>query len=214
MDSNNNIPTLYHYWRSSCSWRVRWALELKQIPYNSIPINLVKNEQNSPSFLKINPLGVVPALVLDHRIYTESLAIVDLIDTRYSGFPIFPQNREERAMALQIAQIIACDIQPLQNLSVMRQISADITAQKNWSHYWIQKGLETLETLVSKTAGTYCLGGYVSVADLFLIPQCYNAMRFSIRLDNYPVLNGIYQRSIKTAPCERAAPHNQQGAIK
>jgi maleylacetoacetate isomerase len=214
MDTSSTTPTLYHYWRSSCSWRVRWALELKNIAYTSIAINLVKNEQNSPAFLKVNPLGVVPALVLNNQVYTESLAIVDLIDTFYSGYPIIPQTREERITALQIAQIIACDIQPLQNLSVMRRISADITIQKNWSHYWIQKGLETLETIVSKTAGTYCIGGRVSVADLFLIPQCYNAMRFNIRLENYPILNGIYQRSIKTSPCDRAAPQNQQGAIK
>lgn len=204
--------TLYHYWRSSCSWRVRWALAHKNIPYNDVPINLLANEQNSPAFLAVNPGGFVPAIAFNGSIYGESLAILEWIEETFSHKPLLPQNPAERLRVRQICQVIASGIQPIQNLSVMRKHSGDSAEQAAWAKHWITIGLEKVEKLLAPNAGTYCFGGNLTLADLCLIPQVYNANRFNVDMSRFAAVARININCLKLQDCQTSAPHNQKGA--
>ncbi len=204
--------SLYHYWRSSCSWRVRWALKHKEIPYKDIPINLLKNEQNSPEFLAVNPNGFVPALSANGMIFGESMAMLEWIEETYPHKPLMPQGSEERVRVRQICQMIASGIQPIQNLSVMRYYSSEPYQQAAWARHWIELGLTKVEALVTQYAGTYSVGGELSFADLCVVPQIYNALRFNVSLDAFPTLNRINNHCLTLPACQAAAPQNQPGA--
>lgn len=203
---------LYHYWRSSCSWRVRWALKHKGIAYKDHPINLLKNEQNSPEYLKINPGGFLPALKVGNTIYAESMAILEWIEEMYPQHPLLPNSATERAVVRQISMMVIAGTQPLQNLSVMRMYSNDQTEQQAWAKHWIELGIAKLEKVVAKHAGTYSVGGSLTLADLCVIPQVYNAIRFGINMDLYPTLKRINEHCLTLPSCDAAAPHNQPGA--
>lgn len=206
--------TLYHYWRSSCSWRVRWALAIKNINYQDVAINLLKNEQRSPTYLKLNPSGLVPTLDIDGMQLSESLAIIEYLEDRFSNHrPLLPQNRIERAKIREVANILMT-IQSVQNLRVLKKHSSDPVEQKNWAKWVIEEGLMAVEKKLQQSAGTFCFGGQVSMADLFLVPQVYNAHRFSVDMNKAPTCQRIYQYCLTTPECDKAAPHNQPGAIK
>ena len=204
---------LFHYWRSSCSWRVRWALRHKGVAYQDRPINLLKNEQNSPEYLAVNPSGFLPALrTADGTVYGESMAILEWIEEMFPQNPLLPSSPAERARVRQICQMIIAGTQPLQNLSVMRMYSTDQADQQAWSQHWIALGLAKVETVVAQHAGTYSVGGELSLADLCVVPQVYNAIRFNIPMDQFPTLKRINDHCITLASCDAAAPHTQPGA--
>jgi maleylacetoacetate isomerase len=209
--SSNNL-TLYHYWRSSCSWRVRWALKHKGVAYSEVIVNLLKGEQSNPAFLAKNPGGGVPALEINSKIFGESLAILEWIEETYPTNPLLPQAPIDRLRVRQICQLITSGIQPIQNLSVMRRHSSDPAEQAKWAHHWISLGLEKLELLITSCAGTYCFGGQLTFADLCLVPQVYNALRFSVDISLFPTVNRINNHCLKLPDCDAAAPHNQTGA--
>ena len=204
--------TLYHYWRSSCSWRVRWALLHKQVSYNDLPINLLANEQNSPAYLAVNPGGFVPAIYYQGMVFGESLAIMEWLEESFPANPLLPQNATDRLRVRQVCQMIVSGIQPIQNLSVMRRHSSDPSEQAAWAHYWIKAGLEKVETLLTPHAGTYCFGGQLTMADMCLVPQIYNANRFNVDLSAFPKISQINQNCLQLSDCQKAAPHNQKGA--
>lgn len=204
--------TLYHYWRSSCSWRVRWAFRHKGIAYNEVMVNLLKGEQNNPAFLAKNPGGGVPALDINGTVFGESLAILEWIEETYPANPLLPAAPLDRLRVRQMCQLITSGIQPIQNLSVMRRHSSDPIEQQKWAHHWINAGMQKLENLVAPYAGTYCYGGDLTMADLCLVPQVYNANRFNVDMSQYPVITRINQACLKLPACDAAAPHNQQGA--
>jgi maleylacetoacetate isomerase len=204
--------TLYHYWRSSCSWRVRWALIHKQIPYNDVPINLLANEQNSPAYLAVNPGGFVPAISYNGMVFGESIAIMEWLEDAFPGRPLLPQNPTDRLRVRQVCQLIVSGIQPIQNLSVMRKHSSDATEQSAWARHWISAGLEKVEKIVSPHSGSFCFGGQLTMADLCLVPQIYNAVRFNVDLTAFPTLARINQLCLQLTDCQTAAPHNQKGA--
>lgn len=200
--------TLYHYWRSSCSWRVRWALAIKGVGYQPVHINLLKGEQTSPQFLEKNPMGTVPALHVGGKILGESLAILEWIEENYPTPALFPEDSFDRALARQLSLIIVAGTQPLQNLSVQKYYCPDDKKKAEDGRHWIGRGLKAYEKLVAKSHGLYSLGDTVTVADLCLIPQCYNAERFEYSLSQVPIIREIYQRCRELPECKAAEPVN------
>jgi maleylacetoacetate isomerase len=170
----NNL-TLYHYWRSSCSWRVRWVLAIKGISYESTTVNLLKSEQKSGEFLHINPAGQVPVLIVDGKPLTESLAIIEWLEDLYPEPAVIGKDPWQRALAREIAAIVAAGIQPLQNLKVQEFYSDDVAKRLAWNRHFTENGLSVLEMKLAKHSGPYCLGKNLTLADIFLIPQVYNA---------------------------------------
>jgi len=204
--------TLYHYWRSSCSWRVRWALHHKGVSYNDVAVNLLQNEQNSPAYRAKNPGGYVPALEIGGQIFGESMAILEWIEETWPHNPLLPAAALDRMRVRQICNLIVTGIQPVQNLGVMRQHSSDPTQQASWANHWIALGLAKLEALIAPIAGTYCLGGELTMADLCLVPQVYNALRFNVDMSHYPTIARINHHCLTLKSCIAAAPQNQKGA--
>lgn len=186
-------PKLYDYFRSSCSYRVRIALQLKNISHEIIPISLLKHENHSPEYLKINPQGLVPTWQDDAIILSQSLAILEYLDEAYPQVPkLLPHDLQLRAQTRQLAYIIACDMHPLNNLRVkeyLQEHGFTNEAFLQWYHHWLKKGFDTLERMVSN--GPYCLGNALTLADICLIPQLYNAKRFNFDLSSYPKLLNI-----------------------
>lgn len=202
---------LYHYWRSSSSWRVRWAMTLKQIPCEFASVNLLSEETESPDYLKKNPLGFVPTLeVLNSkhpfRYLSESIAIIEWLDETYPSPSLFSGDAFQKARIRQLAEIINSATQPLQNPNVTQFHSPHPKEQKKWNVHWIRKGLQAFETLTRETAGIYSVGDTITLADLFLIPQCYNAIRHEISLGDFPLLETIHSAAFKTEACQASAP--------
>lgn len=206
----NDTLTLYHYWRSSCSWRVRWALRHKGVAFNSVPINILQNEHNSLAFLAKNPAGFLPALEWNGEVFGESMAMLEWIEDMWPRKPLLPASAKDRMRVRQLSLMIISGIQPVQNLSVLRKLSADPAQQSDWAKFWIERGLEKLEEIVSEHAGTYCFGGSLTFADLCLVPQIYNANRFQVSLEPFPVLKRVHANCAALPECIWAAPENQQ----
>lgn len=204
--------TLYHYWRSSCSWRVRWAFLHKGVTYKDKPINLLAGEHTSPAFLAVNPSGYLPAIQVPEGTFGESMAIMEWIEETWPKKPLLPASPIDRMRVRQMCLSVIAGTQPIQNLSVMRKHSNNPQEQQAWAKHWISLGLEKLETLVRDHAGTYCFGGNLTMADLCLVPQMYNANRFGIDTAAFPTLHRINQTCLMNAECIKAAPQNQPGA--
>lgn len=190
---------LYDYFRSSASFRVRIALNIKKIDFQPVPIHLVNNggEHISEEYSKLNPHQLVP-LLQDHDLcITQSLAIIEYIDETYPLPPLLPTNPLDRAFVRSISLSIAADMHPLNNLRVLNYLKNEfqITDQQKqqWYQHWITKGFTALEKQLSssKTTGEFCYGDQPTIADLCLAPQMYNAKRFSCDLTDYPTLNRI-----------------------
>lgn len=207
--------TLYHYWRSSCSWRVRWALALKNIAYKSVAINLLKGEQNDPKFLLKNPRGLVPALEMDGKVLFESMAILEFLEEAFpQGASLLPQDSESRFYVRQLSQMVVAGIQPTQNLSLLNYYSSDKAKKAANAKYWIDTGMAAFEkVLQSGPYGSFCYQGMVTIADLCLVPQVYNALRFAVDMNRYPISYAIYRRCLSTQACIDASPEKQPDAV-
>lgn len=201
--------TLYHYWRSSCSWRVRWALEIKKIPYNSVAVNLLEGEEKNQDFLKKNPAGYVPALLYKNKVLAESLPIMEWLEEKFPEPTLYFGDSFMRAKIRQLAETINSGTQPLQNLAVMKKFSSDEAAQKSWSAHWTERGLNVYENILDefhKASWKFSCGSEPSAADLCLIPQCYNAARFNMNFDAFPTIKKIYEHALTTEACQASAP--------
>jgi maleylacetoacetate isomerase len=191
---------LYDYYRSSCSYRVRIALNLKKISYEKINISLIEHKHHESTYTFINPQGAVPTWEDEHIQLTQSLAILEYLDEQYPHTtPILPKSPLLRARARQFSQIIACDIHPLNNLRVKEYLKDDGWSDKkflNWYHHWLTEGFNGFEQLLVKFQqdGPYCLGTHISIADICLVPQIYNAFRFSFDMTEYPHIMNIYRQ--------------------
>jgi maleylpyruvate isomerase len=207
---------LYSYWRSSCSWRVRIALNLKGLSYEYVPVHLVKEggEQNTEDYRAINPMRTVPTLEFSEggatRRLSQSMAILEYLEERYPRPALLPMGAWARARVRMVAEMVNSGIQPLQNLSVLQRIKGELKGDdKAWSAYWIARGLTALQTALEETAGTYCVGDAVSFADLCLIPQLYNARRFGVDLEPYGLLTRI-EATCASLPAFQAAHPDRQ----
>ena len=180
---------LHDYFRSSAAFRVRIALNLKGVAYERRDVMLLENQQRSPEHLALNPQGFVPALEVDGKVYTQSLAIIDWLDSKYPEPRLIPADRDARAAALARALVIAADTHPLNNLRVMRRLKAigiDEEARDEWTRHWISEGFAALEAMAGD--GPFLGGDAPDVADVFLVPQMFNARRFGTPLDAFPKL--------------------------
>ena len=183
---------LHDYFRSSAAYRVRIALNLKGVEYESRPVDLREGEQKSTSYKALNPQGFVPMLEIDDHRLTQSLAICDYLDARFPQPPFVPSDASDRAHVLAMALTIACDIHPLNNLRVLKYLSGplqqDEETRDKWYAHWITEGFEALESLAVSRSGGFLFGNLPTLADICLVPQMYNARRFNVPLDAYPTL--------------------------
>lgn len=204
--------TLFHYWRSSASWRVRWAFALKGIEHQLVPVSLLDGESESPEHLQRNPLGYVPTLAVDGRFLCESLAIIEWAEEFKPEPQLISGDAWSRAWIRQLAELINADTHPLQNLGPQHLHSEDPEKRKAWARHWIQNGLSAYEKLVSKSAGRFSVGDQVTLADLCLIPQMYNARRYELELAQWPTIHGIWDHAMATQACQASAPERFQPA--
>ena len=196
---------LHGYWRSSCSWRVRIALNLKGLPYEYVPVHLLKDggQQNTDAYRALNPMRTVPMLEVKDaggqvQRLAQSLAILEFLEERHPTPALLPQDAFLRARVRMLAEMVNSGIQPLQNLSVMQHVKAELGRdEKAWSVHWISRGMAALQQSVQESAGRYCVGDSVSFADLCLIPQLYASRRFGVDPAAFPLLTRI------EAECEK-----------
>ena len=210
------VPVLYDYWRSSAAYRVRIALNLKGIEYESRQVDLREDEQKSSEYRAVNPQGFVPALEIDGHRLTQSLAIINYLDLRYPNQPLLPASALERAHVVAMAMAIACDIHPLNNLRVLKYLKTELgqpqEAVDDWYRHWVIEGLAGLEGLAAPRAGKFLFGDAPTGADVCLVPQLYNARRFDVPLDDYPTLLRADQNANKLDAFVKAHPDNQEQA--
>ena len=206
---------LHGYFRSSASYRVRIALNLKGVNAEHLPHHLRKGEQCAPAFLAINPQGLVPALEADDAVLTQSLAIIEWLDETYPNPPLLPDDPLRRAKVRAFAMALACDTHPVQNLKVLarlRQLGVPEEKVTEWAAWANREGLSACETLISGEAGPFCFGAKPTIADLCLVPQLANARRFGVELESYPRLLQAEAAAKNLKAFADAAPDRQPDA--
>jgi len=203
---------LHSYFRSSASWRVRIALAYKGIQYETKPVHLVKAEQKGAEYKEHNPMCQVPTLHIDGLRLTQSLPIIEYLDETRQGYKLLPEDPAQRFQVRRLAEIINSGIQPVQNLSVLQrlaEVTGDADTKAAWGREWITRGFDALEFEMSSTAGVYSVGDSVSMADLALVPQVYNANRFKVDMAKYPTISRVNEACIKLPEFKAADPTAQ-----
>jgi maleylacetoacetate isomerase len=207
---------LYGFFRSSAAFRVRIALNLKNLAYETVPIHLRRNEQTRGEYLALNPQGLVPTFEEDDgRRLIQSLAIIEYLDETHPAPPLLPSGVADRARVRALAEIVACDIHPINNLRVLRYLARnfgqDDAAIGAWYNYWISAGFAALEPLLAadKRTGQFCHGDTPGLADVALVPQVVNAERYRLDMTPYPTIRRIYQSCAALAPFAAAHPDAQ-----
>lgn len=209
---------LFDYFRSSASYRVRIALNLKGIDCEQIGVNLLKGEHKGDEHLSRNPQGFVPALALDSgEVLTQSLAIIEYLEEVYPDRPVLPADAAERARVRSLAQLIACDIHPVDNLRVLKYLTGKLGISEEqktrWYQHWIEEGFSALESRLSDAAtGQFCHGDTPTLADICLAPQVFNAQRFNVDLTPFPRIMAVHQHAEALDAFRLARPENQPDA--
>lgn len=209
---------LYGYWRSSAAYRVRIALNLKQLSYDNIPVHLVKNggEQHSADYKALNPAELVPTLLDNNLSLNQSLAIIEYLEQKYPEPRVLPADPATKAKARALALDIACDIHPLNNLRVLQYLTGPLALtdeqKQAWVIHWLEVGFSGVEQRLATCAGQFCVGDEVSLADICLVPQVYNAKRFGLDMALYPRINAIVERCLQLEAFKLAAPEAQPDA--
>jgi len=208
--------TLYTYFRSSAAFRVRIALNLKGLAYESKYIHLLKDggQEKSAEYEQINPQKLVPSLMDGDQVITQSLAIIEYLNEKYPEPSLLPEDLIVRAQVRAMALSIACDIHPLNNLRVTqyldKALGVDENDRKKWIQHWVAEGFAAIENQLKKQdSSDYCFGNRVTMADLCLIPQVYNALRFDCDMTSYPRINRIYRQCMKQPEFVTASPEQQ-----
>lgn len=204
---------LHDYFRSSASYRVRIALELKGLAYDRVEVSLLAGDQRSEGFLDQNAQGFVPMLVADGEPIIQSIAIIDWLDRAYPDIPLIPDAPHPRAVAMAQAMVVACDIHPLNNLRILKYLTRDLglneRVKDRWIARWITEGFDALEAMAGD--GPYMGGDAPGIADACLVPQMYNARRFEVPLDAFPRLVEIDANCMALEPFQRAHPDAVKG---
>ena len=214
-----NEIVLHNYFRSSTSTRVRAALAIKRLQYDYVTWNLRDGAQNSQEFLAINPQGIVPALVIDGQVLTQSVPIIEYLDERFPEPALLPTNAGDRARVRALAAMVACEIHPLNNLRVLRylksSLGADAQAQAQWFRHWVHTTFEPLEQMLSSDSRTarFCHGDEPGLADICIFAQVLNNRRFDIEIGDYPTIERIYAACIERPDFAAAIPEVQVDAF-
>jgi len=203
-----NKPVLHGYFRSSCSWRVRIAFALKGIEYDQVPVNLIKDggQQLTDQYKALNPMQQVPAVQIDGITLSQSLAVIQYIEETRPGPRLLPTDPKKRAHVRMICDVIASGIQPLQNLYVIQKIGAE---KVQWAQHFIERGFHALEPILKETAGTYCVGDEISMADICLVPQVYNAERFKVNVGQFPTIKRLNETLVEVEAFKVSHPSCQ-----
>lgn len=206
---------LYGYFRSSAAFRLRIALNLKQLDYENAFIHLRRGDQGQPGFLGVNPQGLVPALGIDGQTLIQSMPIIEYLDERHPEPPLLPSDSAGRARVRALAAIVACDIHPINNLRVLRYLQRplghDHAAIETWYNHWIVEGFTALEQLLAEDAATgrFCHGDRPGLADITLVPQVVNSERYRLDLRPYPTITRIFETCMTLDAFAAAHPQQQ-----
>lgn len=209
---------LYGYWRSSAAYRVRIALHLKNLAFESKSIHLVKDggQQHQLEYVKLNPNHLVPILIDGDLVLNQSIAIIDYLDAQYPQIPLYPNDVAKKAKVQALALDIACEIHPVNNLRVqqylVKELAVNDQQKLTWVHHWMAIGFSGVEKQLIKTSGKYCYGDNITVADICLVPQVYNALRFKLPMNDYPFISAIVDRCNTVEAFIKALPENQPDA--
>jgi maleylacetoacetate isomerase len=208
---------LFDYCRSSAAYRVRIALNLKGLSYQSVPINLLKGEQQQQHYKQVNPQGLVPALKVGEQLITQSLAIIEYLEECYvETTPLLPKDTFLRAQVRAFAQTIACDIHPLDNLRVLKYLVNELSVSEQqkmtWYHHWIIQGFTALEQIVASNNSQFCFGDQPTLADVVLVPQVFNANRFGVDMSAFPHLSRVAEHCQQQEAFAKAHPDQQADA--
>jgi len=211
---------LYTYFRSSAAYRVRIALKLKGLDYEAVPVHLLRDggQHLADDYISVNPSGLVPALQIDDFTLTQSMAILEYLDEVYPMAPLLPKDAIGRARVRELAQIVACDIHPVNNLRVLKylvkQLGLPEEAKTDWYRHWVIEGMRSLEAHLARNPGTgsFCHGDTPTMADCFLVPQVFNAKRFDIDVEAYPTIARINALCVDLPAFKAAHPSQQPDA--
>jgi maleylacetoacetate isomerase len=210
--------TLFNYWRSSSSHRVRIALAYKGLDYDYVAVNLLSDEQHQPAHAARSPMGHVPCLVYDGLTYVESVAIVELLEERHPEPRLYPGDVHGRARVRALVEMVNSGIQPLHNRGVLQHLSPDPAEQKKWAKHFVEQGLGSLEAALAMNAkegvrGPFAFGESVTAADVFLVPQVVAARRFAVDATAYPRVLAAHDAAMEHQAFQRAAPEHQPDAV-
>lgn len=207
---------LHGYWRSTAAYRVRIGLNLKGLAYEQAPHDLRTGAQRDPAYMALAPQGLVPALETPTGVFTQSLAILEWLDERFPTPPLLPADPDDRAVVRAMAEIVACDVHPLNNLRVLNALRADFAADQAqvdaWIARWIADGFAALEQLVARHGGAFAFGDQPTLADCCLVPQIYSAERFKVDLGPFPHLRAAAARAGELDAFAAAHPARQPDA--
>jgi maleylacetoacetate isomerase len=204
-------PRLFDYFRSSASYRVRIALNLKGVEHDRVSVDLVADGQKAPGYRAISAQGLVPALDIDGHRLVQSLAIVDYLEATRPEPPLLPPDPADAAHVRALALVVACDVHPLNNLRVLKYLSGPLgqpqEARDSWYGHWVTEGLAALEAMAAPSAGLFLFGDSPTLADICLVPQLFNARRFEVKLDDYPTLLRADAEANRLEAFAAAHPH-------
>jgi maleylacetoacetate isomerase len=209
---------LYGYFRSSAAFRTRIALNLKGLEYEQVSLVLRRGDQRQPDYLEKNPLGLVPTLEEEGQFLIQSLAIIEYLDETHPEPPFLPGHPADRARVRGLAYAVACDIHPIDNLRVLKYLSKplgqDDKAIEAWFNHWITLGFEGMERIMARDGqtGEFCHGDEPSLADICLVPQVFNSMRYDLDLGAYPTIRRVFENCMKLEAFDKARPEKQPDA--
>jgi len=213
----NEALTLHGYWRSSAAYRVRIALNLKGLEYTQVPVHLVRDggEQHRPEYFHTNPQKLVPVLQHGQRMVRQSLAIIEYLDELWPDPPLLPPVARERARVRALAQMVACDIHPLNNLRVLQYLEREWNVPQperdEWVGHWIVEGFNAFEAMLEEdlSRGEFCEGDTPGMAECCLVPQVYNARRFGVDMESFPIICSIEAACLALPAFDAARPERQ-----